>query len=119
MENKDLNVVILKSDNLSITITKDTIQDNLDTFYKVIKCDTIDIVRRKIGKKYYNIICDDEGLLKEKSIALMEKEHREILVGNLIITGLEDKNGELTSLTEKEQTDIISTFLQKGLIYEI
>ena len=33
----------------------------LKEYYKLIGCDIIDIVQRKIAGKYYEIICDDEG----------------------------------------------------------
>ena len=41
------------------------IKDDLQTYYDLIECNAIDIMRRKIGKRYFRIIYDDEGLLVE------------------------------------------------------
>ena len=34
---------------------------SLQDYYKLLNCDLIDIVRRRIGGRHYNIICDEEG----------------------------------------------------------
>ena len=79
------------------------IEDKLETFYKLIDCSTVDIVTREIGGKPFSIICDDEGLFVEKpTISALKKEHKTELVGNLIITGMPDDDGELTGLTDEE-----------------
>ena len=39
--------------------------NGLKDYYRLIDCSTIDIVKRRSAGKYYEIICDDEGLLKE------------------------------------------------------
>lgn len=75
----------------------------LDEYYKLIGCDTIDIAYYKIGSRYYNIICDDEGLLKDSvRVSAFDKRMRPILVGNLLISGDTDDNGGLTSLTDSD-----------------
>ena len=84
------------------------IPDELETFYKLIKCDTIDIVRRKIGGKEYHIICDDEGLFDQPAIpSLINHNYGVDLVGNLIICNC-DEQGELQSLTDVEAERIIN-----------
>ena len=40
------------------------IKDDLDDFYRLLNCDTIDIVQRSIGGVVYEIICDDNGLFR-------------------------------------------------------
>ena len=77
--------------------------EGLDDYYKLIGCDCIDIVTRKIGRKVYDIIVDDEGLLKDDPvISAIDNLGRVMLVGSLIICGLADEEGELTDLTPKD-----------------
>ena len=92
---------------LLIDVWNDEIREveasTLDEYYKLIGCDTIDIVYYKIGSRYYNIICDDEGLLKDSiRISAFDKQMHPILVGNLLIFGDTDENAEFTSLTDRD-----------------
>ena len=71
----------------------------LQDYYRLIGCTTVDIVNRKIGKKRYEIICDDEGLLtNEPIVSAIDGKLQPMLVGNLIIAGEADTDGNLTSL---------------------
>lgn len=82
----------------------ETINNSLDDFYSIIDCSCIDIATRKIGNngKYYDIICDDEGLLQDKpKVSAIASNGSGMLVGNLIITNY-NSNGETTSLTEND-----------------
>lgn len=77
--------------------------EGLEDYYKLIRCHTIDIVTRKIGRKWYDIICDDEGLLTEDPlISAIDNLGRVMLVGSLIICGLADDEGELTDLSTND-----------------
>ena len=77
--------------------------NTLEDYYQLIGCRCIDIVTRKIGRKVYDIICDDEGLLKDDPfISAIDDFGRVMLVGSLIICGLADSEGELTALTTKD-----------------
>lgn len=40
------------------------IGEGIHDYYKYLGCSCFDIVHRKIGNKYYNIFCDDNGLFK-------------------------------------------------------
>ena len=74
--------------------------NELEDYYKLIDCSTVDIVRRKIGRKWFEIICDDEGTFKEDcKISAIDNFGNVMLVGNLIICGLADSEGELTDLS--------------------
>jgi len=80
-------------------ITKVVDVNTLDDYYKLIGCDCIDIVTRKIGRKIYDIIIDDEGLLKDDPlISAIDDLGRVMLVGSLIVCGLADDEGEPTDL---------------------
>lgn len=75
----------------------------LDDYYKMIGCRCIDIVRRRIGRKWYEIICDDEGtFVEDPLISAIDNLGRVMLVGSLIICGLADDEGELTDLTTND-----------------
>lgn len=70
-----------------------TIDKCLDAYYRILNCDCIDIVRRRIGANkrraahYYEIVCDDEALLKEDpKISAIDDLGRPMLCGNLFIT---------------------------------
>lgn len=74
--------------------------EGLEDYYNMIDCSTVDIVRRKIGRKWFEIICDDEGTFKEDcKISAIDNFGNVMLVGNLIICGLADSEGELTDLS--------------------
>lgn len=77
--------------------------DDLREFYKLIDCDCIDIINRKIGNKRFSIICDDNGLLVENpKISAIDNLGQPMLVGNLIIVSANNENGELESLSLNE-----------------
>lgn len=83
--------------------TKRVDLNGLESYYKLIGCRVIDIVRRKIGNRYYEIICDDEGLLVDQPIiSTVNRRGGVMTVGNIIITGRADNEGNLTGLTENE-----------------
>lgn len=93
------------------------IEDNLETFYRLINCRTIDIVIRSCYGRAFNVICDDEGLFTESP--LVSAVGRYSLVGNLIFTGLADEDGNLTDLAPETITAIILSMVsiphpQKG-----
>lgn len=82
--------------------------NGLDDYYRLMGCSVIDITQRKIAGKYYDIICDDEGLLKENpKISAITHMGQPVLVGNLIIAGEADADGNLTDLLD---TDILHLY---------
>ena len=84
------------------------IQNNLDTYYDIIGCRCIDIVHYPIGGKHYDIIVDDEGLLKGAPIVTaVDKNGHPLLVGALIITNY-DGEGNETDLEPGDVTRITS-----------
>ena len=80
------------------------IKDDLQTYYDLIECNAIDIMRRKIGKRYFHIICDDEGALMDcAKISAISNLGEVRLVGNLIIcAGDVTENGDLIGLTDDQ-----------------
>lgn len=62
------------------------IKDDLDEFYRLLRCSTIDIVQRNIGGRTYEIICDDNGLLKsDYRPSAFSKSGDVQFVGNLLV----------------------------------
>ena len=83
--------------------------ESLDDWYDYLNCRTIDIVRRKIVGKYFNIICDDEALLKDKpQPSGIDVTGFPMLYGNLLVAGVEVVEGELTSLTDDDIDHLLS-----------
>lgn len=79
------------------------IEDDLDVFYHMLECDTIDIVSRKFGDRYYDIVCDDEGLWKEPIVVTaVDPKGKPMLVGNLLIFNANNEEGCLESLTDED-----------------
>ena len=84
------------------------IEDDLKTYYKLIQCDSIDIVTRNIRKIPYSIVCDDEGLfVTSPKISAIDDNYQPQLVGNLVICGMPNDDGELTELTDKDVINIL------------
>ena len=80
------------------------IDHSLQAFYDTIHCfnDTIDIVRRKIGGKYFDVICDDDGLAREPHhCSAVDKEGEPMLVGSFLVAN-HDEAGETRSLTDED-----------------
>ena len=76
------------------------IEDTIESYYKLIGCDGIDIVRRYISGKPYCIVCDDEGRLKANpKLSVADSMLDAPIAGNVIITG-DVCRDEQTSLTD-------------------
>lgn len=86
-----------------------TINDDLQEFYRLLNCRAINIVNRIICDVPVCVICDDEGLLKENPTlsAIFYPELARAFVGNLIITGPNDLEGNLTSLSEQDAKRVL------------
>lgn len=87
----------------------------LNAYYNVLKCDCFDIARRMIGEHYYDIYCDDEGLLKRglKPSTLTFDRDRiiEVLMGNVFVCS-HNEDGDTISLTDAEIIEVLS-YVQK------
>ena len=96
--------VIYLNVNANKAPEKLNIKDDLQSYYNLLECNTIDIIRRKIGKRYFRIIYDDEGLLVENpKISAISNLGEVRLVGNLIIcAGDVTENGDLIGLTDDQ-----------------
>lgn len=97
------------------------IEGKLDELYRMLDCDTIDIVTREFEGRTVNIIVDDNGLLESAPIVSCARATvhggklmlTPDLVGNLIITGLTDKEGDLMELPQS----IAKTIMNERLFF--
>lgn len=82
----------------------------LTEYRKLIGCSYIDITCVKIGGRFYDVICDDEGYFEMEPIvsAVCEEDGKLVsaLVGNLLICGLCDEDGNETDLSEDDISEI-------------
>lgn len=78
------------------------IDGSLDAYYEVLGCDLIDVTERCIAGRWYDVVCDDEGLLKSNpKVSAVDNNNEPVLVGNLLLTHHDDE-GHLTSLTDED-----------------
>lgn len=78
------------------------IKDDLSEFYIRLRCNTIDIARRSIGGRSYEVICDDDALFQpDRRISAFSKSGDVQFVGNLLICTYAG-NGELGGLSDAD-----------------
>ena len=90
-------------------------------FYPMLDCECFEIVRRKFGRNYYDVYCDDEGLLLDKDPAIYtfhEDMVCEVIVGNCFVCK-HDEEGETISLTEDEVEEVLRNTREEVLVCEI
>lgn len=93
------------------TVSTVEIDNGLESLYEKIGCNLIDITMRSFNGKYHDVVCDDEGLLKDGCIpSAIDDKGNVMLVGNLIIC-YHDAEGDLTSLTQAEIENVMSCTL--------
>lgn len=87
------------------------IEPKLDTYYKILDCDTVEMPSRKIGGKYFIFICDEEALCgKVSAVTVRSKSDDELnLVNSVIICNTDDEGNEV-SLSDEDITLIKSRF---------
>lgn len=106
--NRKINVLFFDVDGKKKP-EKRTIEDDLPSYYDLIKCDGIDIVTRKICGYPVRVVCDDLGLINGRKISGIELYSNCVMfVGNLVLTGMEDAFGDLTSLSDKAINTILN-----------
>ena len=76
--------------------------NELKTIYEHLNCDIITIPRYLIGGRLYDIIADDEGLLKDDPIPSLFLDDEPALCGSFIITKYDDQTGDQIGLSEDD-----------------
>ena len=79
---------------------------NLETFYKLLDCNTIDIVKRSFCNGQYYIVCDDEALIREDrkpALSYASSDFYCNVYGNIIICKPSDHDDrDFDSLTKSD-----------------
>ena len=82
------------------------VEDDINVWYKLLDCDIVDVVHRRIGDYFLDIICDDEGLFKaEQYISAIDVHGHAALVGAILVLAEEEVNndeGDFRGLTDEE-----------------
>lgn len=77
------------------------IDGELDTMKKLIGCNHIDTTVYKVGDTPFRVIVDDEGYFtKNYIVSASSPRYIYPLVGNLVICGEENRQGDFTSLSD-------------------
>lgn len=107
MANKKLLGVLVDVENKKVEAIE--IADDLEKYYEILNCTCIDIVQRRIGRKKFTIICDDEGLFSvAPKISAINNLGQAQLVGNLFIVAAgSDEDGNLIGLSKSEADYIL------------
>ena len=88
------------------TAEERTIEKSLDSYYSLLRCDTIDIVSRSIGGKRYDIICDDEALLKAPAyVSALDSTRSPALVNALFVVKF-DGIDDVTDLDDEDINNV-------------
>ncbi len=100
--------ILLDTDVGPSGIARLTVLDgSLEGYYRALHCSAIDIVPRRIGAEVYDVVMDDEGLLKLDSekgtpfISAADSFGDPVLVGSLFFCR-HDGDGNETDLTEAD-----------------
>lgn len=88
------------------TVREITIEKSLESYYKLLDCTCIDIVHRKIGGEYYDIICDDEALCKANAIPTAFGKDGPMLFNDLFVVKF-DGHDDVRSLTPEEASAVL------------
>lgn len=84
----------------------------LDAYYKTLDCRCIDIVRRTIGGRMFDIICDDESLLVDEpcpsAISLLGEV---MMCGKLFVVQFDGKD-DVQSLSDEEIAHVLSNVVK-------
>lgn len=86
------------------------IEDNLKSYYEILKCDLIETLNININNNKYTFIFDEEGKLKENYINLVfiDKNYKQIdyIANHLIIQKYDYLNDEVLNLTNDDFINI-------------
>lgn len=84
------------------------VEDDLPNLYDILHCDMIDITVASVGATSFDIVCDDEGLLKSDAITTaLDYNLDPVLVGSLLFCH-HDEDGHLTSITDEDVMTLTS-----------
>jgi len=111
---KKLYMLLLDAEHQKVSVV--AVKPELERYYQLLNCTCIDIVSRKVGDAYYDIICDDEGLLKNDPVVSgviinKEGEVQPILFGNLLFCNTDGEGNEV-GLTNDDLDNLLRNIIQ-------
>lgn len=77
------------------------VNDDMETLHKIINCETYDFRTEHINGYPVTIGIDDEGKLKNKNWTGLRFTAGDPVVGNILICGPADEEGELTDIYDR------------------
>jgi hypothetical protein len=106
-----MKAILIKNHQLEVV----EMEDELEEYYRLLECETIDVISRYVGGIHFNFVVDDEGLLNQHKNDVegfgVDDENRigEMLYGNILVLGFhddphdeEENYGEIESLCSYE-----------------
>lgn len=93
-----------------------TIEKSLDAYYTLLRCDCIDIVSRVIGGECYDIICDDEALLKENPVPSAFDHYNNVALCNPIFIVNYDGDCDVCSLHPEDIASLRTHIRTRALV---
>ena len=113
--------ILLKVTSNPSYVADVTVEDELENWYDLLECETIDIVNRGIGDRAFTFVCDDEGVYRQPipsalSGSAADPEQSVMFMGNIFICKDrydEDLEGVvLDSLLEDDMMYILQNHIQ-------
>lgn len=102
-----MKAVYIKATEDGTTVKAVNLEPSLENYYRLLDCRLIDIPSRRIGDHYYDIICDDEGLLKgDPIVTAINSDGDAMLVGSLLVLKHDDEGNEI-GLTAEEVREVM------------
>lgn len=105
MGNKLLGYLVDPGESVAMPVS---VGSKLSDFYRLLHCESIDIVRRKIGNNYYSIVCDNYGLFTDETPKFcgFTSKGEPMLAGSLLILRSRYNDSELYPLTAEDVKNI-------------
>lgn len=105
-----MKTILLNVEKETVKIIE--VENNLEAYYKALNCDLIEIFERKIGGKWFDVMCDEEGTFKEPvKISAINDMGEPMFVGNLMFFH-NDGEGNLVGLAD-DDIEHIKHYIQK------
>lgn len=90
------------------------IEDTLEAMYEAIGCDIIEGYTRKIGGRWFDVVCDGDGCFRENpKISAISDMGEPMFVGNLLFFN-NDGKGNWTGLSDEDIRHIGKKILPFG-----
>ena len=91
--------------------TIEDVKGTLQDYYRMTHCEAIDIATRTVEGTPFNIVVDDEGILRDDpKFSVYDMDGRPNLAGSVVVCGMADLEGNMTGLTE-DDVDLLDSHL--------